>query len=222
MKKDGFTLIEILVASVISAFIAVTAVSAMKTISLGRSKIEDRSVAAGELRYVSDIIRKDLANLYRSDKPEKVVLVGSLEAGETAMTSVLKAHVVNMVKARVGQPESDVFEVQYYLQQTDEKTLFMRRLQPNPFEQEVAGGILTAIAENIVGFTVMYLSDEEEWLDEWPEENTKLPNLVKVDLVAETPRSRLVTKYSFLVDFPRWVANQEQNNQNNDKNEQNR
>ena len=206
MKKDGFTLIEILVASVISAFIAVTAVSAMKTISLGRSKIEDRSVAAGELRYVSDIIRKDLANLYRSDKPEKVVLVGSLEIGETGMTSVLKAHVVNMVKARVGQPESDVFEVQYFLQQTDEKTLFMRRLQPNPFDQEIAGGILTAIAENIVGFTVMYLNEVEEWMDEWPEENTNLPNLVKIDLTAETPRSKRVTKYSFLVDFPRWTV----------------
>jgi len=206
MKKDGFTLIEILVASVISAFIAVTAVSAMKTISLGRSKIEDRSVAAGELRYVSDIIRKDMANLYRSDKPEKVVLVGSLEIGETGMTSVLKAHVVNMVKARVGQPESDVFEVQYFLQQTDEKTLFMRRLQPNPFDQEIAGGILTAIAENIVGFTVTYLNEVEEWMDEWPEENTNLPNLVKIDLTAETPQSKRVTKYSFLVDFPRWTV----------------
>jgi len=210
MKKDGFTLIEILVASVISAFIAVTAVSAMKTISLGRSKIEDRSVAAGELRYVSDIIRKDMANLYRSDKPEKVVLVGSLEIGETGMTSVLKAHVVNMVKARVGQPESDVFEVQYFLQQTDEKTLFMRRLQPNPFDQEIAGGILTAIAEKIVGFTVTYLNEVEEWMDEWPEENTNLPNLVKIDLTAETPQSKRVTKYSFLVDFPRWTASGEQ------------
>ena len=86
MKKNagqdnlkGFTLIEIMVASIIAAFIALTAVAALRTVTAGRDKINQNIDAAAEIRYVAALLRKDLANLYRDRNFQNTKFIGLSE-----------------------------------------------------------------------------------------------------------------------------------------------
>ena len=88
------------------------------------------------------------------------------------------------------------------LMKEDEKSLLMRRLWPNPNEEdEEPGGILAVIAEDIDAFEVRYF-DGEEWSDEWPEDMDVLPQLLEINIVA-APSEGTAVMESFIVNFTR-------------------
>ena len=206
-SQRGFTLFEVLIASIIMAFIAFAAVIAVRTVSGGRDKIEAFSQSASEMRFAANLVRKDLHNLFRNAKSENIKLVGYEKYLEAGPTSIITAYITNNVKARPGAVESDVYEVEYFVQQKEGRTCFMRRLQPNPFQQEEPGGILTVIAENIITFNVRYFDlNEDVWCNEWPEENGRLPHMIKVNLVVRVAGSEALINNSFMVSFPRWPS----------------
>ena len=154
-NEKGFTLLEVLVATVIGAFIALVAVGALRTVISAKETVEKNTTVADELRFAANMIRNDLGNIYRDRDSSKVNLVGAIaEDGDEIIVS-LTAHVVGTVKARSGECEGDVYEVQYYLRKDGDKSALMRRVCPvagAEDKNDTAGGILTAIAENIVGF----------------------------------------------------------------------
>jgi len=124
----------------------------------------------------------------------------------------LTMRVVGAGPARFGQPEGDVCEVQYFLhkeEKADEtKSVLMRRLCPivgMEDDIESQGGILTGIAENIIGFDVQFF-DGSEWQAEWPPEEDLLPELVEVSLAGQLgdneEKPRIMVR-DFVVSFPR-------------------
>jgi len=207
LRRNGFTLVEIIVATVIGAFVAVTAVGTLRAISASRSKVEQNLEMAAELRFAEHMIGSDLANLYRDPDRQKVTFVGSVQSTDAGRFSRLLIHTVNRTKARPEEPEADVYEVEYYVLAEDNRTVLMRRLFPNPYESDEPHGVLTEVAEDIVGFDVIYF-DGEEWADAWPEEMSQLPRLVDVSLTAGPAGQKRVLKGSFLIGFDRWPAAQ--------------
>ena len=123
------------------------------------------------------------------------------ESGQGSV-SYLVFYTTSRAKARIGQPEGDVYEVEYSLLKDEEHSLLMRRLWPNPNEEDEPGGILTAIAENIDVFEVRFF-DGEEWSSEWPEEMEILPQLIEVNIVATVPSRGEPAMASFIVNFIR-------------------
>jgi len=108
----------------------------------------------------------------------------------------------NMYPRKTGLPEGDIYEVEYYLMKEDDKSLLMRRLWPNPNEEdEEPGGILAVIAEDIDAFEVRYF-DGEEWSDEWPEDMDVLPQLLEINIVA-APSEGTAVMESLIVNFTR-------------------
>jgi len=201
-RKTGFTLVEVLVASTIGTFVALVAVGTLRAITASSEMVEYSISAAAEVRFASNMIARDLVNLYRDENRRNTKLIGTAQESEQGSISYLVFYTVSRAKARIGQPEGDIYEVEYCLVRDEEKSLLMRRLWPNPNEEKEPGGILTVIAEDIDFFEVRYF-DGEEWSNEWPEEMEILPQLVEVNIVAKVPSRGEPAVESFVVNFVR-------------------
>ena len=189
-KRTGFTLVEVLVASTIGVFIAMVAVGALRAIIASGEMVDSSINAAAEVRFAANMIARDLQNFYNDDEIDNTKFIGTIEPLEgDNYTSYLIFYTLGRTKARVDQPEGDLYEVEYYLVQEADNSMLMRRLWPNPskdYEELEPRGILTVIAENIALFEVQYF-DGEEWSEEWPEEMQALPDLVSISIVALQP-----------------------------------
>ncbi len=131
----------------------------------------------------------------------------SADTDDNMMTS-LTMRIVSVANTRRSQPEGDIHEVNYYLMEAEGKGVLMRRLYPvvgTEAQEELPGGVLTAIAENIVGFELMYF-DGEEWLPEWPAEQNRLPQMVEIVLATveeKQGRQGSLVARRILASFPR-------------------
>ena len=202
-RRTGFTLVEVLVASTIGVFIAMVAVGALRAI-IASAEMVDRNInAAAEVRFAANMIARDLQNFYHDDDMENTKFIGTVESlGEGNYTSYLIFYTLGRTKARIDQPEGDLYEVEYYLMQEGETSSLMRRLWPNPSEELEPGGILTVIAEDIAAFDVQYF-DGEEWSDEWPEEMQALPDLVAISITAKQSDRNNPSAESIIVNMAR-------------------
>ena len=208
-KRTGFTLVEVLVASTIGVFIAMVAVGALRAIIAGAEMVDSNINAAAEVRFAAGMIARDLQNLYNDNDIESTKFFGTIEAlEENNYTSYLIFYTLGRNKARIDQPEGDLYEVEYYLMQEGENSVLMRRLWPNPskdYEDLEPRGILTVIAEDIANFNVQYF-DGEEWSEEWPEDMQALPELVSVSITARQPDRGNPPVESIIVNLARSEA----------------
>jgi type II secretion system protein J len=208
-KRTGFTLVEVLVASTIGVFIAMVSVGALRAIIASAEMVDSNINAAAEVRFAANTIARDLQNFYNNDDIENTKFIGTIEALDDGnYTSYLIFYTLGRTKARIDQPEGDLYEVEYYLVQEGETSVLMRRLWPNPskeYEELEPRGILTVIAENIAAFEVQYF-DGEEWSEEWPEEMQALPDLVSISIVARQPDRSNPPSESIIVNLTRAEA----------------
>lgn len=204
-KNPGFTLVEVMVASTIGAFISLVAVGTLKSVISSNEQVDININTASEVRFAANIIEKDLTNIYRDEEFENTKLIGTIEELAQYSTSYLVFYTLNRTKARAYEPEGDIYEVEYYLVQNEDGSFLMRRLWPNPNDEFEPGGILTVIAENIEVFQVRYF-DGEEWYDQWLEDMDTQPHMIEV-IVASRPQKRgLPIIESFIVNLTRTVT----------------
>jgi general secretion pathway protein J len=186
-RRTGFTLVELLMASTIGTFIALVAVAALRTLTTSSQMVASNIEAAAEVRFAANMIARDLLNIYREQDTRHMKFIGQVEDSGDYNNSLLTFYTVGRAKARAEQPESDVYEVEYYLRKDQETSFLFRRLHPNPDpNEEQIRGVLTAIAENIEVFEVRFF-DGQEWTNEWSEEMLTVPQLVEVSIVARPP-----------------------------------
>jgi hypothetical protein len=201
-----------MVASVIGAFIALVAVGTLRTVTGTRERVEANCTCAEELRFAADMVCTDMMNLYRDTDTSKTKLVGILVESESGLIMDLTMRTVGTGPARPGQPEGDMYEVQYFLHKEEkdemEKSVLMRRLCPivgTEDDIQSQGGILTVVAENIVGFNVQFF-DGSEWQMEWGPQENLLPELVEISLAGQTgsdeEKPQIMVR-DFVVSFPR-------------------
>ena len=205
--KTGFTLVEILLASTIGTFVALVAVSALKAVSVSTEMVDANINTAAEVRFASKTIAADLVNFYRDSDSKNTKFVGTVEETDEGIVSCLTLYTVSLAKARAGQPEGDVYEVEYFLSKDEDQSLLMRRVWPNPDKDTQPGGVLYVIAENIDVFQVRYF-DAEQWQTEWPEEPQYIPDLVEETIAAGQTDRKDVTIESFIINFVRSTGTQ--------------
>jgi general secretion pathway protein J len=203
--RDGFTLVEILVASTIGAFVALVAVGTLRVVTASSEMVDRNIGAAGEVRFASNMISRDLVNLYRDTNRESTRLIGTVVQSGQENLSYLVLYTVSRTKARFEQPEGDIYEAEYYLLQSEDKSMLVRRYWPNPNKEYEPGGILTVLAEGIDVFEVRYY-DGEEWSNEWPEEMQTLPSLIEVSIAATPTGGGEIVGESFIVNFARLAS----------------
>ncbi|MBN1973763.1 MAG: prepilin-type N-terminal cleavage/methylation domain-containing protein [Sedimentisphaerales bacterium] len=204
-KKAGFTLVEILVASTIGTFISLIAVGTLHTVITGSDMVEKNINAASEVRFAANLIARDLANFYHADDFADTEFFAATDTFSNYDTAYLVFYTVNRAKARIYEPECDIYEVEYYLEEEDDETLSLRRRAwPNPNDEFEPGGILTTIAENIEYFEVSYW-DGEEWYTDWPEDMENPPDLVEVSITTKPVGLGNIISETFLVNLTRQV-----------------
>ena len=146
-----------MVASTIGSFIALVAVGSLRVIIGGSEAVEENINSAAEVRFAANMIGKDLVNLYRDEEYANMKFICAVEDLEDgSSTSHIFFYTVGRTKARVGMPEGDIYEVEYFLAKDEDESALMRRLWPNPHEDLEPGGILTVIAENVEIFTFSF------------------------------------------------------------------
>ena len=208
LKKTGFTLVEVLVASTIGSFVALVAVGSLRVIIVSSEMVDENINAAAEVRFAANMIARDLVNFYRDENFENTKFIATVqELEDGSSTSYLVFYALGRTKARAAQPEGDIYEVEYFLTKDDETSALMRRLWPNPSEDLEPGGILSVIAEDIEIFDIRYF-DGEEWSDEWPEEMRALPQLAEITLVASSEQGAPPME-SVIVNFVRSQGGEE-------------
>jgi len=90
LRKTGFTLVEVLAASMIGVFIALVAMGTLRVISASAEMVDSNINVAAEVRFASSIIARDLLNLYRDTNIKNTRLIGRVvesdEGGVTCLT----------------------------------------------------------------------------------------------------------------------------------------
>ena len=205
-KPRGFTLVELLTASVIGGFVAVIAVGGLHAIGTGRDKLEDHADAAAELRYVESVIRRDLSNIYRDSDDTQRRLVGMVKEEGDRLTSRIVFYTTRWSPVREEGIEGDVCEVDYGLMEDQEGWGFYRRLWPNPDERMEPGGVVRRVSERVTAFGVRY-HDGKEWRLDWPEKQQQLPRMIEVGLAVESEPGS-VLESQFVMNFSRWPRGQ--------------
>ncbi len=204
-KKSGFTLVEILVASTIGTFVSLIAVGTLHSIMRGSDMVEKNINAASEVRFASNLLMRDLVNFYRAENYEDTLFFAATETYTEFETARLYFYTVNNAKARIFEPECDIYEVEYYLDIEEDQSLSLkRRVWPNPNLEFEPGGILTTIAENIEYFDVSYF-DGEEWYIEWPEDMESPPHLVEFTIITRPQGLGNYISETHLVNLARQV-----------------
>ena len=204
-KKSGFTLVEVMVASTIGAFISLVAVGTLKAVIASNELMDKNINTASEVRFASNLIERDLINIYRDQTIENTKLIGTFEELAEYSTSVLTFYGLNRTKARAYEPEGDIHEVEYYLLKDEDSLSLMRRYWPNPNDDFEPGGILTTIAENIELFEVRYF-DGEEWYPEWTEDMETMPHMIEVNIMARPQERSVPIIETFIVNLSRSIA----------------
>ena len=203
-RKCGFTLVEVLLASTMGVFIALVAVGTLKVVTDSAGMVEQSMATAAEVRYAANMISRDLSNFYRDKESKNTRLVGFDNQNLDVPSSQIVFYTVGRIKARYNQPESDIYEVEYFLrkQDSDSKSVLYRRLWPNPNKESEPVGVLTRIAEDIDLFGIRYF-DSEEWQLEWPEDMKRMPELIEVSIGSEQPGGKAPVVEMFVVNFHR-------------------
>jgi hypothetical protein len=109
---------------------------------------------------------------------------------------------------RVGQPESDVHELEFFMRDDDTGRRLMRRTDPAPHLWPHRSGVVEPLALDVVGLDLQYF-DGERWLDQWPESRQSWPEAVSIRLLyrADTTTGKIAS-VSRLVNFPYWNSDQ--------------
>lgn len=204
-KKAGFTLVEIMVASTIGAFVALVAVGTLRTVIASSEMLDTAVDSASEVRFASNMLKRDLINFYRDPNYANTKMIGTVEDLSEYSTSYLVFYTLNRTKARPYEPEADIYEVEYYLVQNEDSSSLVRRIWPNPNKEFEPGGLLTTIAEDIALFEVRFF-DGEEWYSEWPEEMQELPHLIEVNIASRQQSRGNPVIESFVVNLVRSVT----------------
>lgn len=194
--QAAFTMIELLISGSLMSVILVAAYLCLSTGVASQRMVDARSDAAQSARVALSMIATDL----RSAVPlsREFEFIGMRRSLEDIEAGNLDFATRNFVPKR--QLESDWCETSYFVQK-DTRTgdyVLLRRRDPTPDPEPLAGGSTEEIARGVRAFRLEYY-DGWDWYDEWgdptgkqkfselPDPNVSgLPEAVRITLTLKT------------------------------------
>lgn len=223
MQQHGFTLVELLLAVMVTVILSVSTVAMLRSTDQTRRRVDRQTALQQETRAALETISTALRNASRTQDQSNIF---------EGLDADLDAHPADRVKfltvtpqpVRRDQPESDVKECEFFLYAStpDRPPMLMQRLDPTRNEEPDGGGVVRCIAENIVALELAY-HDGRTWQPEWSAETDGWPVAVRVSLLAVDPDdARTTWSAASIVNFPRMGELPEPKNENAGKNPEGR
>lgn len=202
-KNDGFTLIEMLVATAVSSVILVMVYSAYASIIRSVNQGKTASRYYEEVNMVLRRIDSDLLNAYWNESAKNINFISEIEGSSSRLnfvTGELKSNRM-ILTVKDNFPSSDIHEVGYYLKRDNNtgKYNLIRRSEIHYDSSPLDGGVEEVIFKNAesVKFDFKYRSD---WTDTWDSRDKKrLPSGIKTTLVVVDPYNNKDTYEFFTI-----------------------
>lgn len=174
-RAHAFTLIELLISVAFMSGILAASYVCLRAALTSRSLVEDRSDVIQSARVVMNLIATDLRSAHRISEQHTVL-------GLDRQLEGIEADTIDFV-TRHHKPdlpmEADYCETSYFVARNpqDGRYALLRRRDPLPDDEPLAGGKREILIEDILGLKFEYY-DGWEWFDDWgdaqsPEETTQ-------------------------------------------------
>ena len=197
----GFTLVELIAASVIVAMIS--AAAALVIFRMSRTL---RGASAQEAFARADAGAALMARDVLTASRENDLTFAKLSIAHGGQTDPAQAHdSITMlslssrpVRALPSHNEGPVHEVQYRVDRPPvtsareaPQSCLMKREDPNPDEYLDAGGVVTPVVPGIVGLRIQAY-DGTSWFDDWDTDSDGYPHAVRITVSASSDDGRVV------------------------------
>ena len=204
----GFTLIELMVAVGLVAMVLVAMSSLTWQVTGARARVQRLSVHHAEADAALSAVVEPLRDGFRNVGEDVPVFEGTDEELDGRPADRLRFWTVSERVFRPGQAESDVHEVEFWLEAVPNSPwpALLRRTDPTRNAEPDRGGVVERVAQNVAALDVSYF-DGTAWVPDWPEYLGAWPEAVRVRVAVvrdpEAPAEEAAVRtYSRLVYWP--------------------
>ena len=201
-RRKSFTLIELVVATMIATLIMGACYGSFHAVARARETVDARCLLYQDGRRALEEITRAIrqAAVVGGQGPQ---FLGDNSEDTAVGDDRITLYSLSDRPARLDEPEGELYETSFFiLRDTETGTAgLVRRKDPGVDEQFLDGGVLTFIAQNVVGLDLEYY-DGLVWSDEWVEpQSSSVPRAVGVMILVADPaqRTRPVTLATVVV-----------------------
>jgi type II secretion system protein J len=206
--RRAFTLVEVLVATIIVGMIAASVAIVISRTFKTRRLAEGRTEASARAKAAAGMIARDAQNAFRDNdlvQTRLQVIAGS--AGQHRDQLLLLARTDHTVRFSDEQNESEIHEVQYRIADDAPDasrpgavgTSLWKREDPIPDEYLDAGGVASPVVPGVTELTVEAY-DGETWTNDWDSDTLGFPMAIRITVKVmvsaddePTPRGAVVS-----------------------------
>jgi type II secretion system protein J len=191
-NRRGFTMVELIVGSIILALIAGATTTALSQMLRARAGSEARRQAFSRAGAAAGMIARDLAECARDSDLlfAKVAVDEGGDAGTERDGLLVLIRSMTRVRGVEDEPEGLDFEVQYRVEDGPAGPVLWRRADPALDAAIDGGGLAAAVAPGVIAFSVE-ASDGETWWPIWDSDSEGLPHGLRVSITATDDEGRV-------------------------------
>lgn len=186
-RQRGFTLIELIVASVVAAIVLATIGASISQVARARASAKVRLSSSLRANTALERVRRELQQAVRSDAlvDSRVVIESDKTdspVGELDRDSIL-VYSTKLSPVRDQQYSGDGFEheVQCRVEEDEAGSALWIRSDGVPDENELGGGQAVPVMDGVIGLNVEAF-DGSAWYDEWDSDVFGMPWALRITL----------------------------------------
>ncbi len=196
-RYQGFTLLEVLLAAVIGAFILLVALVAFRTVTVSRDELQIYSDLQARGQAIYRQMQKDLAGFYRSNQPEQMKIVcETVQYNNRPADRLLFYRINDPVINQQNNVSGDLFEIEYGLVGVSENQVYLGR-RAAPVTKADDGndrGVVTRLAEGVIALAFEFY-DGRTWQHGWNSE-INIPSMVRLNMVLTDREGKIELPFS--------------------------
>ena len=203
--EEGFTLIEVLVATAIASLIMVMVYTAYSSILKTIQDLSGYSEFYENINLALSKMDRDISNSFINRRNLTATFISDTEGDQSYLHFVTVNHQSLRIEGDINRPTpvSDINEVSYFLEpdpKIPDLFMLMRRDERHYDKEPEQGGETHLLLENVTGLTIEF-RQRNNWVGRWDSRETKrFPKMVKITLKVKdyTAKERTFTLLSYI------------------------
>lgn len=186
----GFTLVELLVAAVIAAIVAGSAVASVSQMLRLKAKSAARQQAFERADIAAERMCLDMCNIVRHHNLQfaRVTVTDGGSGTQANDGLMLLTRSVRPVRNEMDAAEGGEYEVQYRVQAagaTDPRPALWRRCDPAHDLYQDAGGVAAPVVRGVKSLSIQAY-DGNEWFEAWDSDSDGYPHAIRIEITTES------------------------------------